>query len=194
MKIDELIKQLPITETRVKFLDKLCKELPKGDVVECGVYKGWSASVLVNALEGKKKIYLCDSFEGFPKLEKVDVLPEFLNIHKGSHPVSVWKVKSFFGKLNLSIQNVKFVEGYFESTMPLLKLKIDKIALLHFDGDLYSGCVAVLKNLLPLVVSGGYIVIHDYPRFPAVKKAVEEFFDPKDLVIKEGEIVYFKKP
>jgi len=186
-------RKLPITPARIAYLENFVKDAPYGAIVECGVYMGWSAAVLINACQGKRKVYLFDSYAGFPALSKSDVLPEYLRISEGSHPNSVAKVEIFLKNLGLKLDNVKFIKGFFEDTVPEWAEKVGPIALLHFDGDLYKGCRVVLKHLLPKVVEGGYFISHDYPRFPAVKKAVEEFIDPNDILTSFVESGVYKK-
>jgi hypothetical protein len=101
--------------------------------------------------------------------------------------------KAFLRKEGLSLDNVVFVKGFFEDTLPELAKEGPKIAVLHFDGDLWTSAVHTFKNLLPHVVKGGYVVIHDYPQFAGVEQAVRDFFDVSKLVIRGNEEVYILK-
>ena len=60
---------------------------------------------------------------------------------------------------------------------------MNKIALLHLDGDLYDSINAPLQNLWQKVVIGGLIIIDDFlfekngeDRFPGARIAVTEFW------------------
>ena len=61
---------------------------------------------------------------------------------------------------------------------------VDKISILHLDGDLYKSVLVPLNNLWKKVSIGGLIVIDDYIEedehidnepFPGARKAVKEF-------------------
>jgi len=183
----------PITPSRAKFLHAIVDKAPPGDIVECGVYMGWSAAILIAAAKGTRRIILCDSFAGFPSAagESYDV-QKIVAMSK-AETMDENTTISFLRSVHLSISRVQFVKGFFANTLPELARKDLKIAVLHFDGDLYSSAIDVFKNLWPSVVPGGYLVIHDYPAFAGCKKAVEEFFDVSKIVIEGPEEVYIRK-
>lgn len=183
----------PLTPSRAQFLDDIARSAPPGDFVECGVYIGWSAEILIKASEGKRRIYLCDSFAGFP-----DASGEPNNVRKcvrlsQADKMTEAVVRKYLTEAGAPLDNVVFIAGFFKDSLPALAETKPRIALLHFDGDLYTSAVDVFKNLLPLVVPGGYVVIHDYPAFEGVARAVREFFDVTKLVVQGPEEVYLKK-
>ncbi len=97
------------------------------------------------------------------------------------HPelvVSRERVASHFERLGLLDDQVQFVEGYFEDTMP--ELPVERIALLRLDGDYYSSTVAVLEALYDRVTPGGFIVIDDYG-LPYCRQAVDEFREARGI-------------
>lgn len=193
MNIDELAKKIPPAQSRLLFLDRISRAAPEGAFVECGVYMGRSACVLINACENKRDVYLCDGFCGFPELTKEDIFPEKYHISKGSHPFGSEKVKEFITKAGVSLEKVHFIKGFFNQTLGFLAKDIDKIAVLHFDADCYEAFKTVFKELMPKVAKGGYLIIHDYPGFPGVKKAVDELIGADKLVIEDFDCVYYKK-
>lgn len=192
MDVNELIKRTRITPSRGLFLDRLARASPEGSIVECGVYFGMSASILINAAGPERKIYLCDSFSGFPPADdEPEHVKRIIRLSQ-AHTATIDRCRWYLMRLGLPTENVVFVKGFFEDSMPAFSSSVRRIALLHFDGDLYGSAAPVFKHLLPLVVKGGFVVIHDYPGFPGVKKAVEEFFDVKKIVVEGEEEVYFK--
>jgi len=192
MDINKLIEKLPIGKSRSLFLDKICKAAPEGVFVECGVYFGWSATVIINAAEGKRKIYLCDSYAGFPNMDGETKEVKKIAIASQANKFNEETAKAFIKKSGISLENVIFVKGFFKDSLPELAETIDKIAVLHFDGDFYTSAIDVFKALLPKMAKGGYVVIHDYPGFAGVKKAVEEMFDVSKIIIEGAGRVYFK--
>lgn len=193
IEIKKLCEKLPITNRRLEVLHELCLAAPKGAFVECGVYLGWSASVMINAADDKRRIYLCDSYQGFPEFTKEDVFPHTLNLKGPAKLATMQKVIEFLKGIRISIDKVIFVRGFFNETLQDLAENIEDIAVLHIDVDLYNSTKQVFDHLLSKVIRGGYIVLHDYPGFPGVKKAVEEFINPKDLIKVDHETVYFVK-
>jgi hypothetical protein len=157
---------------------------PEGCFVECGVALGGTAAVLLKlANEQKRKLFLCDSFKGFPKPGKYDMNnTPFINEGDGNG-ATISRVKEVFSYCNLESTNISFVEGFFSETMPKLKTYIPPIAFLHFDGDFYQSTIDVFDNLLEKVVSNGIVMFHDYPFFEGVKRAVEERFKLEDVHI-----------
>ena len=190
MDIDTLAGKLPLTKSRVQFLDNVCACAPHGDFVECGVYKGWSAAVLINAAGTDRKIYLCDSFAGFPDATGESECIKKIVRQAKAELFNEETVREFLTGLDINISGVQFVKGFFANTLPELTKQSPKIAVLHFDGDFYTSAVDVFKNLLPFVVKGGFVVIHDYPGFAGVKRACDEFFGEGKVKVLSDEIAY----
>ena len=57
----------------------------------------------------------------------------------------------------------------------------EKIAFAFLDGDFYESIRDSLKLVVPKMVRGGVLVVHDYtnPALPGVSKAVDEFTQGK---------------
>ena len=165
-------------------LIELSNEAPEGVFVECGVARGGSAAVLIDA-NPKRKIYLCDSYRGFPEPEAVDCETPYIkqNFKKGTcKELDVIRVFNGLKTCGITdLKNVEFIGGFFEDSMPRLKKIIEPIAFIHFDGDFYQGCLDVFDNLEEKVVKGGIMVLHDYPNFSGVKKFVEERWKPEEV-------------
>jgi hypothetical protein len=85
-------------------------------------------------------------------------------------------VEDNFKRFGLLDDSVKFVQGYFNDTLPTIRDRgLRKISLLRVDGDLYSSTMDVLENLYPMVTSGGYVIFDDYP-LPQSQRAIYDFF------------------
>lgn len=60
-----------------------------------------------------------------------------------------------------------------------------KISLLNLDTDIYEPAVTILENLYPRLVNGGILIIDDYGVFPGETKAVDEYFQNKNVIIRK---------
>jgi O-methyltransferase/8-demethyl-8-(2,3-dimethoxy-alpha-L-rhamnosyl)tetracenomycin-C 4'-O-methyltransferase len=122
-----------------------------------------------------RKVYGFDSFEGLPPPnpalypcdEELD-----LSVHK-EFAVSLDEVKNNFKKYNLLDDQVIFVKGYFESTLPSFDIK--PLALLRLDGDLYESTYLALEHLYPKLSPGDFVVIDDYGCIQQCNKAVKDY-------------------
>merc|ERR550537_301809 len=80
---------------------------------------------------------------------------EFDVKEKTRRPLTVGedRVKDNFRRYGLLDDQVEFVKGTFDETLPSIQETrgLKKIAVLRVDGDLYASTMDVLKNLYPLV-------------------------------------------
>jgi O-methyltransferase len=150
-----------------------------GDFIETGVWRGgaciFMACLLKKHKELNRKIFVADSFEGLPPpdaekypQDKGDILYTFDHLR-----VSVPAVKENFVKYDALGDNVIFIKGFFEDTLP--GAPIDKLAILRLDGDMFSSTWQTLDALWKKLVPGGFILVDDYGGIPACKEAVEAF-------------------
>ncbi len=141
----------------------------KGDLAELGVFDG-STSKLIHSYAPDRKIYLFDTFGGFPDRDL-----------KGKHDgrfkdTSIEKVKQKFGNLT----NVIIKAGYFPDTTQ--GLENEQYAFVMLDADLFAPTLAGLQYFYPRLASGGYIFVHDYNSDEsnfAVSQAVSKYFADK---------------
>jgi O-methyltransferase len=61
----------PNTYIRNLVLSELCKDI-EGAVVECGTWRGGMIAGIAELLQGDRKYYLFDSFEGLPTAKEID--------------------------------------------------------------------------------------------------------------------------
>lgn len=153
----------------------------EGDFVEMGCYKGDTSLLLAEVVEKsvEKRLWIYDSFEGLPEksIEDESVLGE--NFKGGELYVTKREVKERFLRAGLKVPVIQ--KGWFsELTFEDLP---DKIAFSFLDGDFYESIRDSLRLVVPKMVDGGIIIIHDFrnPALPGVKKAVRERFRDEEI-------------
>lgn len=133
----------------------------EGVLVEAGCYKGSSTAKLSLAADMiGKDLVVFDSFQGLPEHNE----PHDRNIYgvrtkleKGGYRGTLEEVRENvrrFGK----IDRCRFMEGWFDSTMPEFKKSVSAAFL---DVDLASSTRTCLKYLYPLLETGGVLYSHD---------------------------------
>ena len=165
-----------------------------GAFVETGVWRGGAcifARALMDHLEMKEPVYVCDSFQGLPiPVDKNDVDDAHFYIPELS--VSLNTVKENFGYFPIEGE-VKYVEGLFKDTMPKLKDEIGPISILRVDADMYEGTMQVLENLYDKVSEGGFVIADDYG-LPNAKLAVDNFRTQRGItnpIIKVNDCIHY---
>lgn len=158
-------------------VEDILKNNIEGDLIETGVWRGGAVIFMKGILkcygDNKRKIFAADSFEGLPPPD-----PKYPADKGDSHhtisflAVPQEEVEANFRRYGLLDNNIVFVKGFFEHSIP--KAPIDKLAILRLDGDMYSSTIQVLELLYDKVSIGGYIIIDDY-KLPGCRKAVDDF-------------------
>lgn len=132
-----------------------------GDFVECGVFMGYSARVIVDVLDFQrrdKSFYLYDSFEGLSE-EYSSELERAIAPHvEFSHPDLHRAVEDRFSLF----ENVHVIKGVVPDILD--ESAPHEIALLHLDMNAARAEVAALETLFDRVVPGGHIVFDDFGR------------------------------
>jgi O-methyltransferase len=162
-----------------------------GDIVECGVGRGRSLLIIAGELleaheGGRREIFACDSFAGFPEPTLQDASHrnpkrgEWAKSPSGRYEYSPDFVRSVLTESSINPDRITFRVGYFCETLPHHPNR--PIALLHVDGDLYQSHIDTLSSLYDKVVTGGVIIFDDLlfeydPNdcFPGARIAVKEF-------------------
>ena len=147
----------------------------KGDIVECGVFKGAS---LIRLLTFR------DLFENNKK-RKVYGFETFAKSHDKTAGKGISKENLSRYLKNKKINNFKLIKGDILNTLsPFLKKnKKIKIALLHLDVDIYKPTHFILEKLYNNVVRGGIILLDDYKHIDGATLAVNDFFKEKNVDI-----------
>lgn len=190
------LKRLENIEFCVK---EILKNKIEGDFIETGVWRG-GAVIFMKALleianDQTRKVWVADSFEGLPKINKN--IPQEMTFDidpKGFLAVSQETVEKNFEKYNLLDNNVVFLKGWFKDTLP--QAPIEKLALLRLDGDYYESTIDALSNLYPKLAVGGYVIIDDFVLNPC-KRAVLDYRKQYNITEKIAKIdwtgIYWKK-
>lgn len=169
-----------------------------GDFVECGVWKGGStmliALTLLEMKETNRKIYLYDTFTGMSEPTEEDIKVSDKSVRALSHwkkaqeeDFNEWcfsplpEVKNNMYSTKYPKDKIIFVKGKVEETVP--KTMPSKIALLRLDTDWYESTKHELTHLFPLVTKNGVLIIDDYGSWAGSKKAVDEYFSNKSMLL-----------
>jgi hypothetical protein len=180
---------------------RMVVDLP-GDIVELGVYRGSSLMSWANFLEirnmgdRQKQVFGFDNFRGFTSFDQKD----------GKTGAAYAKdVKGFDSSVFEDIledairvfdkdrfipykPRIVLVKGDIEETVPRFAKENPglRIALLHFDCDLYRPTKIALETFWPLVAHGGVVLFDEYGIRPweGESNAVDEYFGNKKIVIR----------
>lgn len=171
-----------------------------GAFVETGVCRGGSAALMAIASKhwGKSERYLhlFDSFEGLPRpIREYDYTDMVQNdwgippddcdgrlVATGALVASqIDTEQAMFTIAAYPRALVTFYKGWFQDTVPSAINSVGQIALLRMDGDLYESTLVCLRNLYPLVIEGGFIIIDDWC-LKGCRIACEQYF--KEVGIK----------
>jgi len=172
------------------------KNVP-GDIVECGV--GHARYLVVFEYANQffalgRTVYGFDTFSGFPEAHENDIGLrvadagsilgwESNSAHLARFVIETDRRASESVLKDVQSNSIITVSGLFKDTLAI-NLP-DKIAFLHADADLYESTRDILREALPRMSSGGWIVfdeLHETEKWPGVKKAVDEFCAPIGLI------------
>ena len=173
-----------------------------GDFVECGVWKGGNL-IIFNNLNRKynlnKKIFGYDTFSGMSEPTIHD--NNFLNINAKKE----WEKNKKENNINTSfncyssldevknnikncseeksIEKINLVLGKVEETLIKQENLPKNISILRLDTDWYESTKIELEILYPKLTKGGVLIIDDYGQWKGSRKAVDEYFFGKDVVL-----------
>lgn len=179
----------------------LVRKVP-GDFVETGVWRGgasiFARAVLDAAGAQDRLVWCCDSFAGLPapsgRSHPADIGDQHHTFSALAVPLA--EVRDNFQRYGLLSERVRFVEGWFEDTLPTLP--VERIAVLRLDGDMYGSTMTALAHLYPKVSSGGAVIVDDYHAIKGCRLAVTEYRQVHgigtDLREIDGVGVYWFKP
>lgn len=152
----------------------------EGDLLEAGVWRGGLTIFMRGLLAAHdvkdRKVWVADSFQGLPEVDP-QVDPEDALAHEllacvGGLSVSAEEVREAFAAHDLLDEQVGFLEGWFNETLPG---PVDKLAVLRMDGDYYGSTRDVLEALYPKLSPGGFLIIDDYGLPVGCRRAVDEY-------------------
>ena len=135
--------------------------------LEFGVGRGKSMRWIAPRVDGP--VYGFDSFEGIQE-------------HWNGNPIGSFAQKS----LPKVPDNVEFVKGYFDATLPgFLQAHDGAVAFLHVDCDLYSSTVTIFDQLGDRLQPGAIILFDEYYNFHRWQqhefKAFQEFVESSGM-------------
>jgi hypothetical protein len=157
----------------------------KGEIVECGVWRG-GFSIFLSHIFPDRKIWVCDSFQGFQPLsnaryefENERHTSNYKDSHIGPIGISLEEVQSHFKTYGFeNDKRINYLPGFVKDSLPDSKIK--NIALLRIDVDAYSATLEVLEELYDKVQPGGYIIFDDSCLIEAIA-AIKTFFTDRKL-------------
>src|SRR5512139_1739812 len=165
-----------------------------GDLVECGTWLGGSSFAMLLAQrhaygEIRRPVWMYDSFEGMSPPTDPD----------GRHAAHWWEgtvvlpkdqasmdyciapfenVQEAIAALDLG-EHVIVHMGWLAETLP--KFKPESIAILRVDCDWYEPVKCVFDELMPLVSTGGPVIIDDYYAWEGATLATHEYLTEHKL-------------
>ena len=167
-----------------------------GSIVDLGVYRGSSLFSWAKLCEifcptdVRKIVYGFDTFEGFVNISEQDG-PE--NLQQDVKVRGYYAGSSIENDLRLAqeamncdrhlnhIERIELIKGDVSDTIPeFVKTKGQgfRVALLNLDLDLYEPTLLALEYFVPLMTSGGIIILDEYAvdTFGGESTAVDEYF------------------
>lgn len=175
----------------VLFIDNvlLCDSINSinGCVVECGVWRGGMIAGIFEYSDKKRNCILFDSFEGLPKVKKIDgeAAKTWQETNNGMG-LDNCKAEISFAEKAMELSNSKnhqIVQGWFDQTLPVTEIN-EPIAVLRLDGDWYDSTMVCLENLYPLVSENGIIIIDDYYAWDGCSRAVHDYLSKNNLPLR----------
>jgi len=159
----------------------------RGDIVECGVWRGGSMQAIARVLAARgvvdRELHLFDTFEGMPPPTAQDVRhggpPAAELLATRPRTAKVWAiadledVRAGMDQVPYPSHRIHYHQGLVEDTIP--RGAPEQIALLRLDTDWYASTKHELEHLYDRVPSGGVVIIDDYDYWEGSRKAVDEF-------------------
>ena len=148
-----------------------------GDVAEVGVYKGDFAAVLNEAFP-ERKLYLFDTFEGFPSNQELaDVQRHGLNHKRDFSDTNADLVLRRMAHPDRCIIR----KGIFPATAA--GVEDSRFCFVSLDADLYEPIRQGLDFFFDRMLPGGFVFVHDYndDMYPGPKQAVLEFAEKRGV-------------
>lgn len=142
--------------------------------MEFGCYRGDTSVELQRVLNGKRPLWLYDSFAGLPEKSKEDASAAGDQFKRGELLVTKREVVEKFKKRGLRVPRIR--KAFFSDLNPGTDLPA-QISFAFLDGDLYQSIKDSLRLVTPKITKNAVIIVHDYnnPELPGATRAVDEF-------------------
>jgi Macrocin-O-methyltransferase (TylF) len=145
-----------------------------GDLLEAGVWRGGACILMRAVLKERgvtdRTVWAADSFSGFPPGAAEE--ENMAGAEQRYLAVPLDEVQRNFASYDMLDGQVRFLPGYFSSTLP--RAPVGQLAVLRLDADLCSSTWTVLANLHPKVSDGGFVIIDDW-NLISCQHAVRQF-------------------
>ena len=155
----------------------------EGDLIECGVYRGFCSSVACNYTNFhniNKKLFLFDTWDGIP-VDQIDVGRK--NIENYKMPENFLKVEERFKYF----PNVQTIKGSVPEVFKNIRVP-SKISFLHLDMNSSIAEIGALEVLFEKMVPGSICLLDDFGMAVAFNqmKAELDWFTNKGYYICES--------
>ena len=175
-------------------------DLP-GDIIECGSARCGTSILMAKYLKSKnvtKKIFACDTYEGFNKQELAEERKKGLTTvnDKAFTHASIDYVTRKIKRFDFS-DVIEPVKGYFENTLDDIMIRNYCMALI--DCDLQKSMTFAAEKVFPHLHRGGIMLFDDYntKEFKGAALAVNKFIENHNEQFKEHGLLkrlyYIKK-
>lgn len=164
---------------------RLGLDATKGEIWECGVFRGDTALWIRGYVGAERVLRLFDTFAGMPVSGEHD-----------KHPIGVMNDTSealVRGRFE-GDANTHFHVGVIPATFA--GLEDSRISIINIDVDQYQSVKDCLEFAYPRMIQGGWVILDDYGcgDCPGAKKAVDEFLiDKPEMLAWAGAQPYFIK-
>ena len=116
-------------------------------------------------------------------LKANEVYNEFKNKNVPWTKASLEDVLNSSKKLFSNTDDLIFIKGKVENTLMEKNNLPKKISILRLDTDFYESTKIELETFYPLLSQKGVLIIDDYGDFPGCRKAVDEYFSDKNVLM-----------
>ncbi len=171
-----------------------------GDVIECGCFLCGTTVQMVRHLrvrQSNKKIYACDSFEGFDpgEISREKSLGDASDCHDYTDNDFRY-VERKLKRLRVAGE-VVLVRGFFQDTLEFLR---GPFCFAFIDCDLHDSMLYAARAVWPRLAPGGCCVFDDYDndRFRGATRAIDTFIAEQAHTIRDhgrllGELYFASK-
>jgi len=154
-------------------------DIPEGIIVCAGTWNGGDLMSMINVQPDKYYIVI-DSFNGLNKQTEKDFIQ---NEYNNSIKEGMFSIKGKDNYIqNFKEQNIRLPDEIYEmwvSDITIKNVKVQPIAMLWLDLDLYESTLSCLSYFKDYIVKDGIILVHDYSlsETPGIKLSCNKYFD-----------------
>ena len=154
-------------------------DIPEGIIVCAGTWNGGDLMSMINVQPDKYYIVI-DSFNGLNKQTEKDFIQNEYNNSVKEGMFSIEGKDNYIQ--NFKEQNIRLPDEIYEmwvSDITIKNVKVQPIAMLWLDLDLYESTLSCLSYFKDYIVKDGIILVHDYSlsETPGIKLSCNKYFD-----------------